>query len=34
MRNVNVIKEWFKNGQGREIIRKLLPEQEEKIRNI
>ena len=31
MRNVNAIKEWFKNGKGREITRKLLPEQEQKI---
>lgn len=30
-RNVDAIKKWFKNGKGREIVRKLLPEQEENI---
>lgn len=30
-RNVNVMKEWFKNGRGREIVKYLLPEQEEMI---
>lgn len=30
-RNVDLIKEWFEQGDGREIIKNLLPEQEEKV---